>query len=58
MNASSIPRVKSVIRKFSRAQAQELLEQALAMEDFSSIRELLNDALEKAGLGGLVRAGK
>ncbi|MBD3609768.1 MAG: phosphoenolpyruvate--protein phosphotransferase, partial [Gammaproteobacteria bacterium] len=58
MSASSLPRVKWVIRNFSQTDAKELLNQALEMEDAVSIRQYLNNALETAGLGGLIRAGK
>ena len=51
-------RAKSVIRRFSRARAQELLGEALELEDARAIRALLNAELDEAGLGGLIRAGK
>ncbi len=57
MSASSLPRIKWVIRSFARSEAQELLAQALEMEDPRAIRELYNGVLEQGGLGGLVRAG-
>ncbi len=58
MSVSSLPRVKWVIRNFTRARARELLDEVLEMEDVAGIRRHLNHALEEAGLGGLVRAGK
>ncbi len=58
MTVSGLPRIKWVIRSFSRRQAAELLEQALAMEDAPSIRRHVNAALERAGLGGLVHADR
>lgn len=58
MSAASLPRVKWVIRSFKQPEARQLLAQILEMEDPVSIRSLLNHALEAAGLGGLVRAGK
>jgi phosphotransferase system enzyme I (PtsP) len=58
MNASSLPRVKWVIRSFTRDEAQELLQQALLLEEPYAIRDLYNGVLEQGGLGGLVRAGK
>ncbi len=58
MTVSGLPRIKWVIRSFSRRQAAELLEQALAMEDAHSIRRHVNAALERAGLGGLVHADR
>ena len=58
MSVSSLPRIKWMIRNISRENARELLAQALNMEDAASIRQLLNSALDEAGLGGLIRAGK
>ena len=57
MNASSLPRVKWVIRSFTTDEAQELLQQALLLEEPYAIRDLYNSVLEQGGLGGLVRAG-
>jgi phosphotransferase system enzyme I (PtsP) len=58
MGASSLLRVKWVIRSMSRTRARELLGIALQCEDATSVRRLLLDALEDVGLGGLVRPGK
>jgi phosphotransferase system enzyme I (PtsP) len=58
MSAGDLPRIKSVIRTFSRQQAQSLLSEVLQIEKAAEIRELLSAALVEAGLGGLVRAGK
>lgn len=57
VSIASLPRVKWVIRTFSRARAQGLYEEALHVEEPEVVRTLLNDALIQAGLGGLVRAG-
>jgi phosphotransferase system enzyme I (PtsP) len=57
MSVSNIARVKWVIRSFSRAEARDLLEQALRLEEPRAIREMYNNVLEQGGLGGLVRAG-
>jgi len=57
MSVSNLPRVKWVIRSFTRSEAQDLLQQALALEDPRAIREMYNHVLEQGGLGGLVRAG-
>ena len=57
-SASALPRTKWVVRSFSHAGARELLEEVLEMEDATTIRRRLSDALEEAGLGGLIRAGK
>jgi phosphotransferase system enzyme I (PtsP) len=58
MSASSLLRIKWVIRSFSRRRAKTLAKKVLEMEDPQSIRLALQGALEKEGLGGLVRAGK
>ena len=55
MSVVSLPRVKWVIRSFTRTDAQRLLQEALEFEDPASIRTHLNKALEKAGLGSLIR---
>jgi phosphotransferase system, enzyme I, PtsP len=58
MSASRLPRMKWVIRKFTMTRAMRLLEEVLAMDDPIEIRCHLELALEEAGLGGLIRAGK
>ena len=58
MSVSSLPRVKWVIRNITRARAREILQEVLVMEDVHEIRRHLNERLEQAGMGGLVRAGK
>jgi phosphotransferase system enzyme I (PtsP) len=58
MSASSLLRVKWMIRSFTRRRAKALAKKVLSMEDAASIRAHLQLVLEKAGLGGLVRAGK
>lgn len=58
MSVSSLLRVKWVIRSFTRQQAAALLEETLTLENPADVRRRLNRALEEAGLGGLVRAGK
>jgi phosphotransferase system enzyme I (PtsP) len=57
MSVSSLPRVKWVIRSFTRAEAQDLLRQVWTMEDPRAIRALYNSVLVQGGLGGLVRPG-
>lgn len=57
MGATAIPRVKWVIRSFSRARARQLLEEALGMADAGQIRARVRAVLEAQGLGGLVRPG-
>lgn len=57
MSASSLLRVKWVIRRFSRARAQQLLAEVLEMETATEIGQHLGHALVEEGLGGLIRAG-
>ncbi|MDH5407320.1 MAG: phosphoenolpyruvate--protein phosphotransferase [Gammaproteobacteria bacterium] len=58
MSASSLTRVKWVIRNVSKKRALELLDEVMEMEDPQTIRQYLNSRFEVAGMGGLVRAGK
>ncbi len=58
MSVSSLLKVKWVIRSFTCDHAGDLLSRACAMDDPRAIRAMVNEALEDAGLGGLVRAGK
>jgi len=58
MSVASLPRVKWVIRNLTRERANEILSNVLVMEDVDSIRAYLNQTLEAAGMGGLLRAGK
>lgn len=58
MSASSLTRVKWVIRNVTQKRAQEILKEVLEMEDVQTIRQYLNGRFEITGMGGLVRAGK
>jgi len=58
MSAGSLLRIRWVVRSFSYARAREILERALGMEDGRSVRNMLIEELERAGIGGLIRAGK
>jgi phosphotransferase system enzyme I (PtsP) len=58
MASSSLSRIKWVIRSFSRRRARSLLNSALKADNPQVIRDALGRELDKAGLGGLVRAGK
>lgn len=58
MSASSIARMKWVIRQFTLKKAKKLLQEVLGMESAVMIRCHMELALEKVGLGGLIRAGK
>jgi len=53
-SATSVPRVKWAIRSFTHAEAGELARQALELETAREVRQLLNDALRRAGLGEIV----
>jgi phosphotransferase system enzyme I (PtsP) len=58
MSASSLLRVKWVVRNLSRTRSRELLQAALQLEEAQAVRRLMEKALEEMGLGGLVRPGK
>ena len=58
MSASSLSRMKWVIRQFDMRKAAELLQEVLGMENAVMIRSHMELALEKAGLGSLIRAGR
>ncbi len=58
MSASSLARVKCVVRNVRRAEARELLDHVLTLETAMEIRHHLSSALVERGLGGLVRAGR
>jgi phosphotransferase system enzyme I (PtsP) len=55
MNANSLPKVKSVVRHFSKVQADRLLQSAMALDNSEEIKELLDIALEEAGMTRLLR---
>jgi phosphotransferase system enzyme I (PtsP) len=58
MSASSLSRMKWVIRQFTQKKAAKLLQDVLSMENAVMIRCHLELALDRAGLGGLIRAGR
>ena len=58
MSANQIPKVKWVIRNFSKADAKDILTQVLAMDYTQDIRAYVEQALIKAGLGILVRSNQ
>jgi len=58
MSAGSLLKVKWAIRSITKQRAQEVAEQALDNESASDIRALLNDELNKIGLGGLTKSVK
>jgi len=58
MSAGSLLRIKWVIRSFSHQRAREILDRALEMEDGRSVRQMMIEEIDRAGIGGLIRAGK
>jgi len=58
MSVANLPRIKWVVRNFTSGRTKRLLEEALVYETADVIRARLNNVLEEAGLGGLVRAGR
>lgn len=58
MNPNRLPRMKWVIRQFTIKQARQLLDEVLEMDDPIEIRGHMELALEEAGMGGLIRAGR
>lgn len=58
MNTSNISRIKWVIRRFTLTKAKQALKEIAKMETGVEVRNYLELALERAGLGGLIHAGK
>jgi phosphotransferase system enzyme I (PtsP) len=58
MSAASLLRVKWAVRSFSLQKMTDLVAEVWELEDGAAIRALLHAALENAGLGGLLRAGR
>lgn len=58
MNASSIGRIRWVIRQFSKLQAEQLAAEVLTLESPGQIRNHLETAFENLGLGSVVRIGR
>lgn len=58
MNASSVGRIKWIIRHFTKKKSAKLLHDVLNMESAVMIRCHLELALERAGLGNLIRVGR
>ncbi len=54
MNATNLPKVKSVIRGIRREWAQQLLEQVMKLESAPVINSTLQLSLEKAGFGRII----
>jgi phosphotransferase system enzyme I (PtsP) len=58
MNAASVGRVRWIMRHISKKKALKLLHEVLSMESAVMIRCHMELALERAGLGHLIRAGR
>lgn len=58
MNASSVSRIRWVIRHTTKKMAAKLLHEVLNMESAVMIRCHMELALERAGMGNLIRAGR
>jgi phosphotransferase system enzyme I (PtsP) len=58
MNASNLPKVKSVIRGVTLAWAEELLAEIMQLEDAQVIAATVELALEKVGLGRMIGLGR
>lgn len=58
MNASSVGRIKWVIRHVTKKKSAKLLHEVLTMESSVMIRCHMELALERVGLGNLIRAGR
>ncbi len=58
MNASSVGRVRWLIRHVTHKKAAQLLQEVLGLESAAMIRSYVELALERAGLGHLIRAGR
>ena len=52
MNAASLLRVKSVLRRFSFGSVKRLLGEVMALEDAAEIRELITERLASHGVSG------
>lgn len=57
MNATSLVKIKWVVRNFHLSRSQEILSDVIQMSDAKQIRNYLKGVIEQAGLGGLIRAG-
>ena len=58
MSARSLLRIKWVVRQFTFEKAKALVKEVLKMDDAIEVRCHMEIALDEAGLGGLIRAGK
>lgn len=58
MNAASVGRVKWILRHISKKKSAGLLQEVLGMESAVMVRCHMELALEREGLGNLIRAGR
>jgi len=58
MNASTLLKVKSVIRSITLEAAKDLLEQVMALNDVQMIRSAVDLALYNAGVDRLLRSSR
>jgi phosphotransferase system enzyme I (PtsP) len=58
MNATNLPKVKSVIRSITMEQAEELLERVLRMTDADAINEAVEEMLQQTGITRLLRPAR
>lgn len=58
MNASSVGKIRWIIRHFTQKKSAKLLHEVLSMESAVMVRCHMELALERAGLGNLIRAGR
>ena len=54
MNATNLPKVKSVVRGISKEWAERLLQEVMVMESAQVIASTLQLMLEKAGFGRII----
>ena len=55
MNATNLPKVKSVIRSVSKQEADALLADVMSMQDVAEIRAAIEALLERKGITRLFR---
>ncbi|MGQ9427170.1 phosphoenolpyruvate--protein phosphotransferase [Gilvimarinus sp. F26214L] len=58
MNATNLPKVKSVIRSITMVQAEELLERVMRMMDADEINATVEEMLQQAGITRLLRPSR
>ena len=58
MNASSLPRIKWLIRQLTFKRAKKLVNEVLKMENPVLVRHRVEMVIEKLGVVGITRAGR